>query len=106
MTRQMFPALVAFLLTVVAFAAAGGPAFAASPHYRAEPVTASAAERLVVRDLMWHCSGGACVAGRNHSRPAIICAALVREVGPLRSFSVAGSPLAAGELEKCNARAR
>jgi hypothetical protein len=106
MTRQMFPALFAFLLSIVAFAAAAGPAFAASGHYRAEPVTPPAAERLVVRDLMWRCSGGSCLAGRNHSRPAIICAALAREVGPLRTFSTAGTPLAAAELEKCNAHAR
>jgi hypothetical protein len=36
----------------------------------------------------------------------LVCASLVRAVGPLRSFSVDGRAFAAEELEACNGRAR
>ena len=50
--------------------------------------------------------GGTCVAPKSSSRPAVVCAALVRETGAVRSFTVDGQALAAEQLEKCNARAR
>ncbi len=106
MARQIISTLSALLFTFLMFGAAAGPAVAASPHFRAEPATPPAAERLVVRDIVWKCGANGCVAGKSNSRPAIECAALVREVGPLRSFSVAGQTLDAPSLEKCNARAR
>ena len=86
--------------------AAAAPAFAAAPHYRAEPLAAPAADRLVVRGTAWRCDAAACSAPAMNSRPALVCASLVRELGALKSFSVAGRPLPADALEKCNARAR
>lgn len=86
--------------------AAAAPALAAAPHYRAEPAAAPAADRLVVRDTAWRCNAAACWAPAMNSRPALVCAALVRELGALKSFTVAGQPLPADALEKCNARAR
>lgn len=87
----------------VAFLAA--PAFA-SPYYSAEPATAPAQARLVARDNVWTCAGATCVSGRGSSRPAVVCAALVRQVGALRNFSVEGRAFEAAELESCNSRAR
>ena len=78
----------------------------AEPHYRAVAAAPPPAERLIVRDLMWRCGGGECITGKSNSRAAIDCAALVRKVGPLSSFSVKGEEMAPRELEKCNARAR
>ena len=104
MTRQLTSSLLAFLLT---FAVFGGTAFAASGnHYRAEPATPPAASRLIVRDIVWRCGAGGCVAPRSNSRPAIDCSALAHELGTLRSFAVEGQALDSAALEKCNARAR
>ena len=106
MVRQIASSLFALLVTVLLFAGTSGPVQAEPAYYRAEPATAPTAERVVARDIVWKCGPTGCVAGRSNSRPAIDCAGLARRVGALRSFSVAGAPLAAGQLEKCNARAR
>jgi hypothetical protein len=81
------------------------PALAA-PYYQAELVAKPAAEKFVARDTMWKCGEAGCIGGKSGSRPAIVCAVLVREAGALRSFSVEGKPLAPDQLEKCNAAAR
>jgi hypothetical protein len=98
---RLFPS---FALLLIALAA--GPAMANGVHYRAEPLIPPGAGRLVVRGLVWNCGPAGCVTGKSHSRPAIDCSALVREVGAVRRFTVAGRALAAEELEKCNVRAR
>ena len=105
MTRSFTSTLLssAFALLVVG---AAGPAMAAAPYYKAELAAPPAAERLVVRDLIWKCGADGCIAGRSTSRPATDCSALARQVGALRSFAVEGRALAADDLEKCNARAR
>ena len=78
----------------------------ASGQYQAEPAAKPAAAKLVLRDTLWSCGDSGCVtASRSGSRPAIVCELLVKEVGALRSFSVAGRPLSPEQLEKCNARA-
>jgi hypothetical protein len=96
------------LFAVAALVALGGgfaPAFAAG-QYRAELATPQSAQRFVVRDVVWSCDGGNCVAQQTTSRPIIDCSALAGHVGGLRSFAVGGRNLAADELEKCNARGR
>jgi hypothetical protein len=95
----------ALLLPLLALAAA--PAGASAPsEYRAELAAPAPADRIVVRDTVWHCAGDSCVAAAGNSRPAIACAALAKTAGALRSFSVEGRAIATAELEKCNARAR
>jgi hypothetical protein len=94
--------LRAAILTA-AFVAA--PALASS-HYHAQPAAKPAAAKLVVRDTIWSCGDGGCQAAtKSSSRPAIVCEILVKQVGALRSFTVAGEALTAEQLEKCNARA-
>ncbi|MBV8687616.1 MAG: hypothetical protein JOZ90_17350 [Alphaproteobacteria bacterium] len=100
MTRIFSSTLLASCLL-----AAAAPA-AAADYYKAEPAAAPSAQRLVVRDLVWRCGPAGCVSGRSNSRAAVDCAALVRQVGAVRSFTVEGRPLAPEDLEKCNARAR
>jgi hypothetical protein len=83
-----------------------GPAAATAQHYRAEPVTAVDAQRLVIRDTVFRCGASGCTAARSADRPERVCAALVREVGALASFSVGGRVLDAAALAECNRRAR
>lgn len=77
----------------------------ASSHYHAQPAAKPSAAKLVVRDTLWKCGNGGCSAAKSNSRPAIVCAALAKEIGVLQSFSVAGQALAPEDLKKCNARA-
>ena len=106
MIRQLSSAFLAFGFTLLVLGGTASPAFAAGGHYRAEPAAAPAAARITAHGTVWRCDPSGCAAPQTGSRPAIVCASLVREIGPLRSFSAAGRPLAAEELEKCNARAR
>jgi hypothetical protein len=103
MIRQLTSSLLAFFLTASLF---GGTAFAAGAQYRAEPASPPTAARLIVKEIVWKCGAGGCVAPQGNSRPAVDCSALVREVGTLRSFTVGGQPLDSAALGKCNARAR
>ena len=106
MTRQLTSSLLAFVMTLLLFGGSASPAFAGTVHYRAEPATPQAQARLIVKDIVWKCGPATCVAGKSNSRPTIDCSALVRQIGELRSFTVAGRVLSPDELEKCNARAR
>ena len=105
MNRTFFAPLLALGLAGLA-SVAPAPAAAAGPHYKAELAAPAAGDRIVARSLVWHCAETACTAAKGNSRPAIECAALVKKVGPLRSFAAAGEALNAAALEKCNARAR
>ena len=104
MIRYLTSTLLAFLFS---FTLLGGTAFAApGGQYRAEPASPPAASRLIVKDIVWRCGAGGCVAPRSNSRPAIDCSALAHEIGTLRSFTVEGQAIDPTALEKCNARAR
>ncbi len=96
--------MVRYAILSLAFIAA--PALAAGT-FRAETSARPPQERFVAGDSIWRCSGSNCVStNRTATRPALVCAALVREVGALRRFSVDGRAFAAEELQSCNARAR
>lgn len=103
MLRQLLTTLTAFLCAGLMVAAAAGPAVAS--HYQAQPTVTPAKAKLVLRDIVWNCGDAGCAAGKSNSRPAIVCAQLARQIGTLRAFSVKGEPLAASDLQKCNARA-
>jgi hypothetical protein len=90
---------------VLSLALLSSPSLAAS-YYAAEPTSPPAQQRFVARDNVWRCGEAGCTSTRTASRPAIVCASLVREVGALRSFSVEGRAFAAEELQSCNNRAR
>jgi hypothetical protein len=94
-----------FRTAIALFAlAASTPAF--TDHYQAQPSAVPGLARFVTKDVVWNCAGGGCTAGKSNSRPAIVCAALVRQIGPVSSFAAGGEALAPDQLEKCNARAR
>jgi hypothetical protein len=94
----MFRTALAFL------ALASTPALAG--HYQARPSGLPAVARFVAKDVVWKCGDGGCTAGKSNSRPALVCAALVRQVGRVDSFTAGGETLPADQLEKCNSRAR
>ncbi len=93
--------ILALLLSATPAAAAPADA-----HFRAQPLAAPAAVRLVVRDTVFRCAAAGCVAPRASSRAEHVCAALARQVGGLASFSAAGRSFDAAALEDCNRRAR
>ncbi len=78
----------------------------ASGHFEAQPEARPAQQRFVARDNVWRCGDAGCTSARTPTRPAIVCASLVREVGALTRFSAGGRAFGAEELEDCNRRAR
>ncbi|MFM7029208.1 MAG: CC_3452 family protein [Chakrabartia sp.] len=100
-------ALAALATSATLFAGTATDAFANGPAYRLVPATAfSAANSVVARDVLWKCAGDACVATKATSRPEVVCAAAVREIGKVTAFSANGKDFSAEQLEKCNAKAR
>lgn len=75
------------------------------PTYRAELAQPASTARMAAAGVVWTCDGNACTAPRSNSRPAIVCARLVREAGVLTSFAVSGTAMSASDLERCNAAA-
>lgn len=105
MTRSaaLPPTSAALSALFLAFAV---PASAGQAHFRAQPIAAPEAVRLVGRDTVFRCGASGCVAPRGSSRAEHVCAALAREIGALASFSADGRSFDAAALEACNRRAR
>lgn len=102
----VFAALAWTALTVGA-AVTPAPAQAATggAFYRAELSTpAGANARPIVSGQIWKCSETACVSGEATSRPAIVCARIAKEVGPLAAFTAGEKVFAAEELARCNGK--
>ncbi len=93
-----------FRTAIALLALASTPALA--NHYQARPSGLPAVAKFVAKDVVWKCGDGGCSAGKSNSRPAIVCAALVKQVGRIDSFTAGGEALPADQLEKCNGRAR
>lgn len=92
-----------FKAIVIAASFIAAPALASS-HYVAQPANPADA-RIVAKDILWKCSDAGCSANKSNSRPDVVCSSLVKKVGALRSFSIAGVALSPEDLEKCNSRA-
>ena len=93
-------------VAIASVALLSAPAFAAGPYYSAEPVAAPSQQRFVARENVWRCGDAGCTSARSTSRPEIVCATLVRQIGALRSFSADGRAFDAEALQSCNSRAR
>ena len=90
---------------ILSIALVSTPAFASG--FQAETGSQPSQGRFVARDSIWRCTGTSCVStNETPTRPAIVCMALARQVGALRSFSANGRAFGAEELQACNARAR
>ncbi|WBY16647.1 hypothetical protein PF049_00300 [Erythrobacteraceae bacterium WH01K] len=96
---------VAATFTALTLGSALTPAAAdarnSGPHYRAELVQPTDKTVEIVRGTPWQCSGTVCVAPKAGSRPVNVCKAFARKVGEVASFTVAGEPLAADKMAKC-----
>lgn len=114
MFKNTLPAKLRSLVAVAAVVASGlmlavstTPALAGAPAYRLAPVAAvTAADTVVVRDVLWKCNDSGCVAKAATSRPAIVCATAARKIGKLASFTANGKEFTAEELAACNAKAK
>jgi hypothetical protein len=97
-------AALAWTALTIGTAIAPAPAQAGEgAFYRAELAAPAAKTSAVAGGLVWKCADTACAAAKGTSRPAIVCARLVREVGPVSAFIAGGKALEAEELARCNA---
>jgi hypothetical protein len=103
---NLLTAFAAISITAGLFGATS-PAYAnrGEPDYRVVPVEAVSGTKIA-SDVAWRCTGDACTASNATSRPGIVCAKIVREVGKVSSFTYKGEALDAEALAKCNTRAR
>jgi len=89
----------AMLLSSAAFAQPTG-------YYSATPVAAPTKAMLITSGTLWKCADGVCAAPEGTARDAVMCQMVVQQIGALSTFTVAGKPMAADALAKCNARAK
>ncbi|ANY18561.1 hypothetical protein A6F68_00025 [Tsuneonella dongtanensis] len=99
-------AALAYTTLTFGVALTPSPAEAASvPFYRAEVTTvAEGKARPIASGMVWKCTETVCTAGEASSRPAIVCARLAKEVGPLTAFTAGGKAFEAEELARCNGK--
>ena len=80
------------------------PAAAAEgAYYRAELTAPATTGHTLAGGLVWKCADTACAAPKGTSRPAIVCARLAKEVGPVSTFTAGGKALEAEDIARCNA---
>ena len=73
--------------------------------YNATLNTAAVEPRTVAGGVIWTCEGTSCSAPRGTSRPSVICGRLVRELGPVASFTANGEAFDTEALARCNGTA-
>ncbi len=73
-----------------------------SGFYSATLTSAAAQPRTVAGGVVWSCDGTNCTAPRGTSRPGVICGRMVRELGPVASFTANGEAFDAEALARCN----
>ena len=98
--------IIATLAFVAATLSGTAASAAANDTYVAVPATASTKTSFITRSTAWRLQNDAFVAGQAPERPAVLCELVVRQVGALSSFSVAGKAYDADQLAKCNAKAK
>jgi hypothetical protein len=91
------------ILTFSAFLLTAAPAAASA--YSASLATPTN-DRIIGRDIVWNCGGGACQGATDESRPAVICQSLARQAGKVGNFAADGRAFTSGELDKCNSAAK
>ncbi len=103
---QRFASMAGAVVIVASlFAGASAIAQPRSGFYSATLSAAPSAPRTVAGGVVWSCEGTSCSAPRGTSRPSVICGRLVRELGPVASFTANGEALDAEALARCNAAA-
>ncbi|OYY77085.1 MAG: hypothetical protein B7Y43_12335 [Sphingomonas sp. 28-62-20] len=103
MTRTL--PIAAALATSAMLLFASAASAASSSYYSATPVTAPTKASVITAGTLWKCADGVCTAKQSTQRDVIMCQMVVQRVGALSAFTVAGTPLDAEMLAKCNARA-
>ena len=77
----------------------------AAGYYTATPAATPKKTQFLTRETVWKWQDGAYQANKSPERDVTLCAMVARQAGKLTSFSVGGTPFAAEQLDKCNARA-
>lgn len=101
---QPLLALTLFVLAFVAsmFAATSAGAAEGGAFYRAELAQPAETQSVIVDGLVWRCDGSACYAAKSNSRDAIVCARLVKKIGPVTGFASRQGALEGEQLARCN----
>lgn len=96
----------ALLLSLIgSFTLLGSAAVAQSTGYYNVTLASEAAGKQIVKGMVFNCSGATCAAAQGTSRPAIVCASVARELGPVTAFRAGELALDGEALAKCNAKA-
>ncbi|MEO1046318.1 MAG: hypothetical protein AAFX04_12825 [Pseudomonadota bacterium] len=102
---RLLSATTAAIATVSAFTFFAAPVQAGSSvYYEAKLATPVEKQTEIIRGVVWRCSGDTCRAPKATSRPANVCARLVRKMGEVTEFSTRGEAMDAEAIAECNDR--
>ncbi|MEG3177814.1 hypothetical protein U1872_16360 [Sphingomonas sp. RB3P16] len=105
MVRQLSLAAAA-LIGASVLAPAAASAADAGAYYAATPVAAPAKTMFITNGTVWKWTDTAFTATKGPQRQGIVCEMIAQRAGKLSAFAVAGQPIDADALAKCNARAK
>ena len=102
MSRSFTLITAAVLSTSVAIVPAALLASDTATYFTAELVEATGDAEAIAGGVLFQCEGTSCKAPRSRDRALRVCRELQREVGPIASFSVGGTPISETQLARCN----
>ena len=100
--------IAALLFSLIGSITLLGSAAVAQPngsYYNVTLAEQPAETKSIVRGMVFACNGGMCSAAEGTSRPAIVCASIARDLGPVTSFRAGDQTFDGEALAKCNAKA-
>jgi hypothetical protein len=107
MNAKPIAAIAALAWTALTIGTAISPsqAYAAEgPYYHAQLSAPAAKASAIAGGLVWKCAETNCAAAKGTSRPAIVCARLVKEFGQVATFTANGKALETEDLARCNGK--
>lgn len=99
--RNLAAALLALAVCAI-FAGTAAAAAESGAFYRAELAAPASQQTIITDGIAWKCEGSTCSAAKGNSRDAIVCARLVKKVGPLTGFASRKGTLEGDDLARCN----
>ncbi|VVS98512.1 conserved exported hypothetical protein [Sphingomonas sp. EC-HK361] len=96
----------AFATSAALLGATASHAQSPTGYYVAVPAAAPTKASLITRSTPWSLHDGSYVANKAPERDGVLCELVVKSVGKLNSFTVAGKAYDAPALDKCNSKAK
>ena len=104
--KRIISLATAITTSVMLLSATAGYAQPTGGYYNATLAAAPSKASFITSGTLWKCGDSACVANKATQRDLIMCQMVAQRAGQLTAFAVAGTPVDADTLAKCNKAAK